>query len=150
MRTWSDGVASWKRQWRETDGKKLIGRIEDIVSALTDAAQEIATLVERGEREAEIRRREWDEQWRRIREEQERDRQAKARELSRLEMLQAIAAWDEVKRIHAFFTAAEADANELADPRKTKMLERLALARDLVGKVSPLCALEEWKTPAER
>jgi len=57
-------VSTWKRQWREVGDKKLVGQLGRIVTELSDAAVEIARLVEEGERHAEIRRRQWDEECR--------------------------------------------------------------------------------------
>jgi hypothetical protein len=51
------GNAAWKRQWRDSGDKKLTSQFGRIVAELSDAALEISRLVEEGERQADIRRR---------------------------------------------------------------------------------------------
>ena len=143
-------VATWQRQWRETNGSKLTSQVKEIIAALTNASAEIAGLVEEGERQAEIRRQEWEEQRRQWAEEAERERRAKAFEKSRVELLVAIDAWHEVKRIQAFFNEAETSAQELGDAEKVKLLERIALARTMIGDASALKALGDWRGPNEQ
>lgn len=143
-------VASWSRQWRETDGNKLKSQVGGIVAAMVKASEEIARLVEEGERKAEIERREWEERQRRWAEERERERLAKAQKESREALLQAIAAWDEAKRIQAFFGEAAAQARESGTAEMEAVRERLALARELIGDSRALDALKAWKAPHER
>jgi hypothetical protein len=80
----------------------------------------------------------------------ERERRAKAFTKSRVELLLAIDAWHEVKRIQAFFTEAETSAQELGDAEKAKLLKRIALVRTVIGDVSPLKVLGDWRGPNQQ
>jgi hypothetical protein len=144
------GLATWQQQWRESGDKKLTNQLRRIVAELTDAAAEVARLVEEGERQAEIRRRQWDEE-RRIRQEQE-DRARRVRALAdaRKDLTGAIDAWAEVRRIQAFLTDAEAEAGRLGPEDRDRALARIALARAVIGEQAALGALLAWKSPDER
>lgn len=61
-------VADWVNRWPEVRARELRGQLDEIVDYLAKAATTIAGLVEEGERQAEIRRREWgEERWERER-----------------------------------------------------------------------------------
>ncbi len=117
---------------------------------LEKASEIIARLVEEGERQAEIERRKWEvqkEQWRR--EESER-LAAKALQESREQLFQIIKAWREATSIENFFKEAEKRAASLSDDKRFKMLERLRLAREMIGSVEALEHFLTWRSPAER
>ncbi len=103
-------VADWVQRWPEAKARELRGQLDEIVDYLAKAATTIAGLVEEGERQAEIRRREWEEERRRLEERWERERQEKARAEARQELLESIRAWDDVRRIQMFFREAEGEA----------------------------------------
>lgn len=144
------GPASWKRQWRESGDKKLTNQFARIVTELNAAAGEIARQVEEGERQAEIRRRQWEEERRQREEKEERARRVRAREEARKELLQAIDAWGEVRRIQAFLNDAEATAASLQPDEREGALAKIELARKLIGEQSALDALLAWRSPDER
>lgn len=143
-------VADWVHRWPEAKARELRGRLDEIVDYLAKAATTIAGLVEEGERQAEIRRREWEEERRRLEERWERERQEKARAEARQELLEAIRAWDDVRRIQAFFRAAEDEALSRKSEERAGLLKRLAIARELVGVVDTLGMLMKWRVPEER
>ncbi len=142
--------ANWVKRWQETKDRDLNRQIKVIINELEKASEIIARLVEEGERQAEIERRKWEvqkEQWRR--EEAER-LAAKALKESREELLQIIKAWGEATRIDNFFKHAEKRAASLSDDKKLKMLERLRLAREMIGSVDALDHFLAWRSPSER
>lgn len=61
-----------------------------------------------------------------------------------------IRAWAETKRIEEFFADAERRAEDLSDDEKGIGLERLKLARELVGSTDALKWLRSWMAPDER
>jgi len=65
-------VADWVHRWPEAKARALRGQADEIADYLTKTAATIARLVEEGEREAEIRRLEWEEERRRLEERWER------------------------------------------------------------------------------
>jgi len=143
-------LATWSREWRETDDRRLPEQVPKIITALVQAADEIAKLVEEGERQAAIRRREWEEESRRLAEQHERARRVRAREDARKDLMQAIAAWGEVRRIQDFLAEAETDAEKLDPPLRDQARARIAAAKVLIGERNALDELLSWKAPDER
>ncbi|ELL4312303.1 hypothetical protein RXE40_001116 [Pseudomonas aeruginosa] len=143
-------VADWVHCWPEAKARDLRGQLDEIVDYLTKAATTIAGLVEEGERQAEIRRQEWEEERRRLEARWERERQEKARAEARQELLEAIRAWDDVRRIQAFFREAEDEALSRTSEEREVLLRRLAIARELVGEMDTLGMLMKWRGPEER
>ena len=137
-------------RWPEAKARELRKQLDDIVDYLAKAATTIAGLVEAGERQAAIRRQEWEEGRRRLEERWERERQEKARAEARQELLEAIRAWDDARRIQAFFREAEDEALSRTSEEREVLLGRLAIARDLVGEVDTLGMLMKWRGPEER
>ncbi|HHH9408488.1 hypothetical protein VST52_01630 [Pseudomonas aeruginosa] len=143
-------VADWVHSWPEAKARALRGQVDEIVDYLTKAAATIAGLVEEGERQAEIRRLEWEEERRRLEERWERERQEKARAAARQDLLEAIRAWDDIRRIQAFFREAEGEALSRTSEERGVLLGRLAMARELVGELDALDMLMKWRGPEER
>lgn len=142
--------ADWKRQWREAKAGDFPGKLSAIVKELKREAAIIAQLVEEGERKAEIERQEWEAKqiiWRR---EEEERRRIKAIKDSREELSEIIKGWAKAKRIEEFFADAERGAADLGDDEKAVILERLKLAREMVGSIDALLWLRSWKAPDER
>lgn len=142
--------AEWVYRWQETNNRDLVSQTKAIVKELERATVEIARLVEEGERQAEIERREWEAQQEERRREEAERRAAEALKKSKEELLQIIAGWAEANRIEQFFQDAERRAAKLSGDKKLKMLERLKLARKLVGSVDALDHFMAWRSPDER
>ena len=142
--------ADWGKCWQETKSRDLDSQIKVIVKDLEAAAVDIACLVEEGERQAELERQRWEaeqEQWKR---EEAKRRAAQARKDSTADLLQIIAGWAEANRIEQFFQDAERRADDMEGDEKIKMLERLKLARELVGSIDALDHFMTWRPPDER
>jgi len=142
--------ARWEKQWRDAKGGDLSAKIPHIVRELEPEAATIARLVAEGERQAEIRRREWQaqhERWQR--EEAERRRVQNIKE-SREQLFGLIEAWGLAKRIEGFFEDAERRAAALGEQDRVALLDRLHRARALFGGVDALQRFLNWKAPEER
>lgn len=142
--------ADWSKCWEETKSRDLGSRTKAIVKELEAAAVDIARMVEEGERKAELerqRRAAEQEQWRR---EEAKRRAAQARKDSTADLLQIISGWAEANRIEQFFRDAERRAADLDGEDEAKMLERLKLARGLVGSIDALDHFMVWRSPDER
>ena len=140
----------WTCQWKETSKKDLFKQVKTIVRTLKKEAAEISRLVEEAERQAEIERQEWErkqEQWR-IEEAKRREDQAQKDSLE--ELKQVIDSWGEVNRIEQFFREAETHASNLEPEEQAQIVERLKLAREMVGSVDALDYFRKWRTPSER
>lgn len=142
--------ADWSKCWEETKSRDLGSKIKTIVKELEVAAVEIARLVEEGERQAELERQRWAAEQEQRRREEKKRRAAQARKDSTADLLQIIAGWAEANRIEKFFRDAERRAGNLDSEEKVKMLERLRLARELVGSIDALDHFLVWRSPDER
>ncbi len=58
----------------------------------------------------------------------------------------AISAWDEARKIEAYFAEVVAAAETSEGSEREMLLDRVAKARELVGKVSALESLVRWKS----
>ena len=110
----------------------------------------IARLVEEGERQAEIEHKKWEAQrevWRR---EEEERRAIQALKESREDLLQIIERWGWANRVEQFFRDVEQNAGSLNDDERLKLLERLKLARKMIGSIDALDRFLTWRSPEER
>jgi hypothetical protein len=142
--------AHWVKRWQETKKRDLSSQIKTIIREFKEAAVVIARLVEEGERQAEIEHQKWEAQqeiWRREKAERH---AAQALKESREELLQIIDRWGRANRIEQFFRDAEQRAAGLSDAEKLRLLERLKLAREMVGSVDALDRFMTWRAPDER
>lgn len=146
----ADDRGNWLRQWRETKSRDLSSCIASIVQELTEAAPQIAGLVEEGERKAALQRKRWEEAGRERRRQELEERAAKARRHSRKELLRIVKAWAQDNRIEGFFADARARLEGLSPEEQLRMGKRLSLARGLLGGVDALERFRQWRSPEER
>ncbi len=140
----------WIKQWRETKKRDLEEQIKSIVKELKQAAGPVARLVEEGERQAEIERQRWEAQKERWRREEAERKAAKALKESSEELFQIIDAWAEANRIKEFFQDIEKRAVSLSGDERSRISERLKLARKFIGSVDALDYFINWRLPEER
>jgi hypothetical protein len=140
----------WVKRWHETANLDLSTQIKGIIKELEQSAVEIARLAEEAERQAEIQRRKWEvqqEQWRK----EEAERKAvEALKESKSDLLKIIDIWNMSNRLEQFFLDVEQRTNNLMENEKLTILERLKLARKLVGSIDALDHFLAWKSPDER
>jgi len=141
--------ADWVKSWKENKGSDLRKQIKKIVTDLEQSTHKIASLVEEGERQAEIERKEWEIQQEKWRKEQEERRTAEALKQSREGLFQIIHAWSEANQIEHFFKDAERRVKDLSEENKLKMFELLQKARELIGNTDALEHFLKWKAPDE-
>jgi hypothetical protein len=142
--------AMWEKQWREGKGVNLLSKVRHIVRELETEAATIAALVAEGERQAEIERQEWETQQAKWRVEQSERRRIQNTKESRDELFAIIEAWGVAKQIEGFFEDAQRRAAELDEDTKAAILDRLKLARGLLGDVDALRRFLGWRSPEER
>ena len=65
-------------------------------------------------------------------------------------MLAAIASWEQVRSIHAYFKTADKELESRPQEERERLREKLSVARALVGEADALEKLRQWKTPDER
>lgn len=144
------GAEPWEKQWREEKAGTLSSHISEIVESLESAAVVIAALVAEGERQAKIRRTEWErqhEEWRREEAETRRLQQTKA---SRAELLSIVDDWAVAKQMEGFFADATTRTETLDGVERERVRERLRRARALLGGVDALERFRAWAAPDER
>lgn len=137
-------------RWPEAKARELRGRLDEIVEYLAKAAATIARLVEEGERQAEIRRLEWEEERRRLEERWERERQEKVRAAARQDLLEAIRAWDDIRRIQAFFRKAEGEALSRTSERERRAARATGDGKGACRRGGCARHVDEWRGPEER
>ena len=141
---------SWSAQWQETKSVSLRSQIRTIVQEMEAAAPELVTKLAEAEREAEIRHQQWLEQEEHRRQEEDRRCAEQSVADSKTELRQVIEQWSNVMSIERFLAGVERRANDLSEPDKRLVLERLTLARAFLGSQDPLDFFRSWKTPDER
>jgi len=140
----------WEKQWREGKGADLSSKVRQIVREMETEAATIATLVAEGERQAEIERQSWETQQAKWHAEQLERRRIQNTKESRDELFAIIEAWGVAKQIEGFFEDAHRRAAELDEDTRDTILDRLKLARELLGDVDTLRRLRGWRSPEER
>ena len=142
--------ADWTCRWEETKKRDLVCQIKTIARDLERSAVEIARLVEEGERRAELERQRWEKENELRRQEEAKRRAIKAHQESREEILHIIEAWAKANHLEQFFRDAESRAAALGQEESSRLLERLKLARKMVGSIDALEHFLAWKAPDER
>ena len=144
------GRATWVNRWQESKKRDLSTQVKTITKELERAAVDIARMVEEGERQAKLERQQWEiERARQLKVDAER-RAVQARKESTDEIFQIISEWSKVFQIEQFFHDVELRAAGLGAEDSDRLLERLKLARELIGSVDALDHFMLWKSPEER
>ena len=145
------GVASWTREWRESEPGGLQNQVKRIASALGHEAPAILALIDEGKRRAELEHQRREEQFRVWERENAERKRAEAFKASRDELLSIIDAWAEANRIERFFQDAELRARDRAEPDEcSAILRRLKHGREMLGSTEALDHFRSWKSPEER
>ena len=140
----------WAKRWPEAKPGGFKSMVPQIVSELEGIAPDLARQLEEARIQAEEEQRRWEEERRRQEEEAQRQRREKARQDAKRDLLAAIAAWDEARRISEFFSAAEAALKQALGGGDAAIAERIRMAKVLIGPIDPLLQLKSWKAPEER
>jgi hypothetical protein len=142
--------AKWMRQWREAKQGDFPPKFKRIIKELEAEAASIAMLYVEGKRKEDIEREKQEANYREWQTQEAMRRQIQARKDSREDLLKIIERWAEVKRIEEFFNDAERRVADIGESEKDILMERLKLARELIGSTDALDRLASWKTPEER
>lgn len=141
---------NWQQSWQESTKRSLSGLIPDILKELASVAPDLAQKQIEADEAAARHKREQEERWARWEREQDQRKVAAAREASEKQLSQIIQQWSTAMSLEQFFHEAEARIAQASPDRQGKLLERLGLARSMVGTLDPLDFLEEWVAPDER
>ncbi|EDT3576195.1 hypothetical protein NRX76_000353 [Salmonella enterica] len=140
---------NWQVQFRQTKQCGLVSQIPKIISAMRDAVSLIKKQQEEARVKAEARRIQWELDEKRYREKERIRREKEAYKASLAELNGIMIQWAEDKRIEQFFREAELDVAMLDGQKKTLVMERLQLARQLLLVDTAVERLLKWKTPEE-
>ena len=144
------GEVHWSTQWQETKSAPLGSQIRTIVEAIEAMAPDLVAKLAEADRHAKIRHQEWLAAEERRNREADRRRVEKSITDSETELHQIIEQWSNVVGIERFLSGVEQKAHSLPDIDRLYILERLALARSVLGTQDPLDFFRNWKTPRER
>lgn len=141
---------SWTRKW-EISPRQDIGRLaRQCARELPEHAVVVAQLAVEARIRAEEEQRRWKEQRERWDREEKARRQAKAALESKEELFSIMARWGEAKRITEFLQEVERGLDTLTPDEKQAVMDRLYLAREMLGEIDALRELTNWRTPQER
>lgn len=144
------GGVDWSLVFQETEARTLTKDIPEIVKSIESSTEVVVERVKEAERAAEIRRREWEAQQQKWRQEEDRRRIAESINESRNQLDQVIQEWARIMSLEQFFKRVEKHARNLPEDRQPEVLKRLALAREFAGTQDPMDFFCSWKTPVER
>ena len=143
------GVA-WMHSWQETTKATLGGMIPAIIRKLESSEEELRTLMTAAEEAAAQLQREWEEQRERWRRQDDQRCVEQAQTESRKQLSDIMDRWANALAVQRFFREAEERAGQVEGERRARIMQRLALAKSMLGPSDPLDYLEEWLAPEER
>lgn len=141
---------SWSISFQESKDRTLTTDIPKMVKSIENSTEVLVEKVKEEERQAELRRQEWEAQQERWRREKDRECVAESIKESHEELAKAIEEWARVVSLEQFFSGVQSRAQDLPEGRRQEVLKRLALAREFVGTQDPLEFFRSWRTPVER
>jgi L-lactate utilization protein LutC len=144
------GAVDWSTHWQETKAAGLRSQIRAIVAEIEAAAPMLVEKLEEEERQAEIRRQQWEIEKEKRRREEDRQRIEQSVADNKADLREVIERWSYIMGIERFLGGVEDAARTLPQAQKEATLERLALARAFLGTQDPLDFFRDWKTPIER
>ncbi len=142
------GVA-WTHNWQETAKASLGGMIPAIVRKLESSEEELRNLMTVAEEAAAQRQREWEEQQERWRREDDQRRVGQAQSESRKQLSDIMDRWATALAVQRFFSEAEERAGQVDGERRARLMQRLALAKSILGTSDPLDYLDGWQAPED-
>ncbi|MED5548464.1 MAG: hypothetical protein VX529_03815 [Pseudomonadota bacterium] len=140
----------WTAAWNAAGRKSLPSQLKDIVGEIEEAARALVPRLEEAERQAEIERQEREAAFERYNRQEDARRVEEARQESQEQLANVIQSWSRRMDIEHFFAGVAERAEALPPEECSRVLQRLALAREFLGSVDPMDAFLEWKAPEER
>lgn len=138
--------AHWDAKWRTFTRAGL----KAVVAAIEEAAEALVPKLEEAERQAEIERQEREAAFERHKRAEDARRVETSRRESGEQLAEVIEQWSRRMDIERFLAAVQEREETLSPDERSRVEERLRLAREFLGSVDPLDALLAWRTPNER
>ncbi len=141
---------SWSLTFQETMERTLTPDIARIVKSIENSTEVVRKEMIEAEQRAEVKRREWDENWARWERGDDQRQIAGSIKKSREHLAQVIQSWATAISIEKFFKNVEERVIALPEAQQHEIRERLQLTREFVGTQNPIEFFSSWKTPSER
>lgn len=140
---------TWTESWQNTPKSSIKSMVPVIIQKLESSKGAIHKLMAKAENEAARQKLDWEESQKRWRHAEDQRRVAQARADSQKQLSEIMDRWASTMSVEQFFLEAEKRVEGLDGERKEKLLERLRLARSMLGTLDPLEYLEGWIAPDE-
>jgi hypothetical protein len=144
----AEGV-DWALSWQERGATTLDASLPRIAKEIRAALPTIRELVGEAERQAEIRRQEWEAAEDRRRRKEDRELVEQSVKDSSKRLAAVIENWTQRTAIAHFFDELSGTIEQLPPTEREEMERRLAIAREFIGTTDPLDFFRSWKTPDE-
>jgi len=136
-------------QWQEAKGQSLRDQISAIVAAMPAFAIDVAAKVQVAELASKRRLQEHAEAMERLRREDDRKKMLASHDESRKQLEEIIEDWASALSFERFFRGIEEGAALLPEDKAVPILDRLVLARELIGTLDPMQYFLDWRAPLE-
>lgn len=137
-------------QWEESSSPSLLKRIPDIINGIENLAGKLPDQIAEAERQMEVERRKWEEDQRRYAVKENKRRIEESTKQSREQLDGLIQQWARDRARADFLDALESGIRCQPDTERESLVERLELARNLLGSLDPIPGFRKWLAPEER
>ena len=137
-------------QWEESGSPSLLKRIPDIIIGIEKLARKLPDLIAEADRQMEAERRKWEEDKRQYAIMENKRRIEESTKQSREQLDGLIQQWARDRARADFLDALESDIRCQPGNESESLVERLELARNLLGSLDPMPRFRKWLAPEER
>ena len=137
-------------QWEESSSPSLLKRIPDIINGIENLAGKLPDQIAEAERQMEVERRKWEEDQRRYAVKENKRRIEESTKQSREQLDGLIQQWARDRARADVLDALESGIRCQPDTERESLVERLELARNLLGSLDPIPGFRKWLAPEER
>lgn len=139
----------WTETWQETKEHRFSALVPTIIEKLESSEKRLRSLMAEAEVERVRRSREWEEQQERRKRQEDQRCVEQADAKSREHLSEIMNNWASTMAVERFFQEAQDRAERLDPEQRATVIERLELARAMLGTLDPLEHLEGWLAPDE-
>jgi len=138
------------RYWEDSKDAVLTSRFDEIIAEMEQLAGQIPKLIFDGEKRAQEEREKREAEYREFLRKRELEDRQKAESESRKALEELISKWAYRQSQLEFFDRLTSEVEALEPEQRTELLERVSIAKSLVGDSSVIDLVRSWKTPRER
>ncbi|MDB5801748.1 MAG: hypothetical protein JWL63_2687 [Rhodocyclales bacterium] len=141
---------NWSIAFQETPDKRLEQEIPNIVRAIEGSTHAVLQMVDEEKRRAEARHQEHLTQMEKWQRDEDHRRTVESVNDSSKQLGEIVEAWRRAVNFESFFQGVQHHALEHPSKEGEEVLERLKIARALIGSLDPLELFQKWKAPRDR